>query len=257
MLISTQTKVKHAVQITLKYDDGSTVEHNLVVGMKVDITYYKNGRIGNGVGTIKEFRFPTKYAYNLGTEYESLVQRAPVSVDNRDANFPDSRRNPVPSPQVGGHITSGQVNPWYEKPSPQVFLVIDFSKEFESSLEEVADINILTLKQVATSAISAELFNLYEVTKATVKNDEGQYTTESYDALVSVMETVKTSILENPNAGSVLISAGISILNKAITELVSSDGSTINPDDEDGHTCELYTDEEIKTGVNNVLKSDS
>ena len=233
MLISTSTKVKHAVELTLKYDDNTSVTNNLVVGMKVNITYYKNGKVESGTGTIKELKFPTKYAYNLGSEYQGPICRAPKpSVNNHDQNFPDTRKPPIlPRPDLGAHMFSEQPNPWYQGPKPQVFLVIDFSQEFESKVVEVADINILTIKQVATSAAFAELFNLYDVTVETVKNDDNQYTTESYDALTAVLISVKTAILENPNAGSALISAGIGIINEAITNLVPSgeESSKDNP----------------------------
>lgn len=249
MLISTSTKVKHSVELTLNYDDNTSITHNLVVGMKVDITYYKDGKIETGIGTIKELKFPTKYAYNLGSEYNAPIQRAPkVPVNNHDQNFPDTRKPiPTPRPDLGAHIFAEQPNPWYQGPKPQVFLVIDFSQEFESKVVEIADINILTLKQIATSAAFAELFNLYDTTVSTVKNDDNQYTEESFNALTAVLISVRSAIMENPNAGSALISAGIGMINDAITNMVVSGEEPSEDNDES------YTDKEIKEGVDNIL----
>ena len=71
--------------------------------------------------------------------------------------------------------------------------------------------------------------------------------TESYDALTAVLISVKTAILENPNAGSALISAGIGIINEAITNLVPSGEESSKDNDKS------YTDSEIKEGVDNIL----
>lgn len=181
MLINLDTKLNGSVTVKLTFDDDTVKEQIIKRGMKLGLTYRDNNTKHTKIGIVKCIKI-------LSTACQD------------------------------GHRKHKEVD-WFECKKPKFVFVMDFSKEYKSDIVEVPDVNIVDIA-LLQSDDKMELLNMFNTCKETINNDENQYTEESWQYYSSVLDIIKTAILDDPSKNATHASAGINILNNAIMNLV-------------------------------------
>lgn len=183
MLINLDSRLNGSVTVKLTFDDDTAKEQIIKRGMKLGLTYRDNNTKYTKIGIVK------------------CIKILSTNVVCQD-----------------GHRRHREVD-WFESKKPKFVFVMDFSKDYKSDVVEVLDTNIVDIV-LLQSDDKMELLNMFNTCKETINNDENQYTEESWQYYSSVLDIIKTAILDDPSKNATHASAGINILNNAIMSLV-------------------------------------